>query len=245
MLFRGLVLAAGKGSRFVDQDAAPMPKVLHLVLGRPMVCWVLDALRLAGIEDITLVVGYLADEVISALGCSVRYAMQIHQRGSGDAVASAAGEFANFDGGVVVMCGDSPLFTADTLKAMMSAHTLSKAAVTLSVAELDDPSGYGRIQRDETGRISGVIEERCADDSQKAVREVNGGAYVFDAKWLFDNIGLMAINDAGEYNLTDMVRVAVRQQRFIAEVGCDPSEIAGVNTPEELRRAEELLRRRK
>jgi bifunctional UDP-N-acetylglucosamine pyrophosphorylase/glucosamine-1-phosphate N-acetyltransferase len=242
--FAGLVLAAGRGSRFASESGEPFPKVLRRVLGRPMLCYVLDALRGAGIEDITLVIGFGADEVRRQVGEWPGYAVQAEQKGSGHAVACAKEAFRGFDGSLVIMCGDSPLFTADTVRRIVEEHARTHAAVTLAAAILEDPFGYGRIVRDTDGAIRGIVEEKCADDRETAIREVNGGAYAFDARWLFDNIDQMALNEANEYNLTDMVRVACEQGRTISAVRCDPTELMGVNTPDQLHSVEEILRGR-
>ncbi len=240
--YAGLVLAAGRGSRFCGEGGRPFPKVLRPVLGRPMVSFVLDALRGAGIDDITLVVGFCADEVKNKVGPSVKYVLQPEQNGSGNAVACAKSAFDGYEGGLIVMCGDSPLFTADTVRQIMYEHSRTNAAVTLAAAHLKDPTGYGRILRGVEGRIVGIVEEKCADERQKAICEVNGGAYGFDARWLFENISKMAVNDANEYNLTDMVRVAIEQQRVVSAVACDPRELLGVNTFDQLADVEEILR---
>lgn len=237
---KGLVLAAGKGTRF--QSGQPMPKVLRPVLGRPMVSYVIESLRGAGVEDITLVVGFGADEVIGALGSQFYYVHQLEQLGSGHAVMCAREHFADFSGSLVVMCGDSPLFSSGTLHKMIDEHTRTEASITLAVTTLDDPFGYGRILRDDFGRVVGIVEEKCASDKERLIREVNGGAYVFDAEWLFGNIRLMTRNQSGEYNLTDMVRVAAEQNLQVSAVQCDPEELLGVNTPEQLALIEEILR---
>lgn len=239
---QGLILAAGRGTRF--QTGEPMPKVLRPVLGRPMVSYVIDALRAAGVDDITLVVGFRGDDVKSALGGSFHYALQQEQKGSGHAAACAKEAFDSFNGSLVVMCGDSPLFRAETIRRMVGEHAGTGAAVTLASAVLDDPFGYGRIVRGSSGRIAAIVEEKCAAPDERAIREVNGGAYVFDTEWLFANIHVMARNEAGEYNLTDMVRVAVEQDQAISAVRCDPEELLGVNTPEQLSAVEEVLRGR-
>jgi len=199
-------------------------------------------MRGAGISDISLIIGFGAGEVRGRVGESVRYALQLEQRGSGHAVACAAGLFDGYEGGLVVMCGDSPLFSSETVSAVMREHESAGAAVTLASAMLDDPFGYGRILRDRSGTITGIVEEKCASDEQRAIREVNGGAYAFDARWLFDNIDQMVVNEANEYNLTDMVRVAVEQGRRVSAVNCDSRELLGVNTPDQLRMVEEMLR---
>lgn len=237
---KGLVLAAGKGTRF--QSGHPMPKVLRPVLGRPMVSYVLESLHETGVEDITLVVGFCANEVIGTLGPRYNYVYQQEQLGSGHAVMCAREHFSSFSGSLVVMCGDSPLFSSCTIRKMIDEHAQAGASITLATTTLDNPFGYGRILRDGFGRIVGIVEEKCASTEEQSIREVNGGAYVFDAGWLFANIRLMTRNQAGEYNLTDMVRVAAEQNLNISTVQCDPEELLGVNTPEQLALVEEILR---
>lgn len=175
------------------------------------------------------------------LGPGYGCVLQPEQKGSGHAVARAAQHFSDFVGNLVIMCGDSPLFAADTIKTIMREHETSSPAITLVSAVLHDPSGYGRILRDSQGRITSIVEEKCASADQHAIKEVNGGVYAFDAKWLFDNICRMAINEAGEYNLTDMVRVAVELGQEVTAVQCDPVELMGVNTPEQLKTVAGIL----
>ncbi len=243
--FAGLVLAAGQGSRFPGEADQPYPKVLRSLLGRPVVSYVLDTLAAAGVRDITVVVGFGADRVTNVVGDSVSYVMQEERLGSGHAVKCAKDRFEAFDGHLVVMCGDSPLFAPETVRSMMREHVETGAAATLVSAMLEDPSGYGRIVRDAAGLIGRVAEEKCASESELAIREVNGGAYVFQAGWLFANIDGMALNEAGEYNLTDMVRVAAEQGKAVESVECYPRELLGVNTPEELASVESILRGRR
>lgn len=242
--FAGLILAAGRGSRFLDESGPPVPKVLRHALDRPLISYVLEALASAGVQDVAVVTGYQAEEVERALGSGFRYARQPEQKGSGDAVRCAAELLEGFSGHLVIMCGDSPLFRAATIAEMMRVQAESQSVATLASATLADPTGYGRIVRDASGHVSAIVEEKCADAAQRAIQEVNGGAYVFDAPWLFGNIGQMAENEAGEYNLTDMVRIAIEQGRNVATVECDPEELLGVNTPEQLRVVEDILSRR-
>lgn len=239
--WRGLILAAGKGSRFQKETGEAFPKVLRPVLGRPMVRFVIDALNNAGVADITLIVGFQAHAVIGELGDTYSYVLQPEQKGSGHAVACARNAFEGYTGNLAVMCGDSPLFTAETIRRITREHEAGNAAVTLASAVLEDPFGYGRIRRSSTGRIVGVVEEKCASAAERDIKEVNGGAYAFDAAWLFGNIDQMAVNEAGEYNLTDMVRVAIEQGRQVSAVECDPTELLGVNTPEQLAIIENIL----
>ncbi len=237
---KGLVLAAGKGTRF--QSGHPMPKVLQPVLGKPMIFYVLDSLREAGIEDVTLVVGFGAKEVMRTIGSRYHYVHQQEQQGSGHAVMCAREHFSGFSGSLVVMCGDSPLFSSFTICNIIDEHVRTGASITLAVTVLENPFGYGRILRDASGSIIGIVEEKCASVEEQSIKEVNGGAYVFDAKWLFENIYLMTRNQAGEYNLTDMIRVAAEQNLRVSAVQCNPKELLGVNTPEQLTLVEEILK---
>jgi len=221
-----------------------MPKVLRSLLGRPMVSYVIETLAAAGVEDVTPVVGYRSDQVVRALGDRFTYVIQNEQRGSGDAVKCAREHFRDFEGALVVMCGDSPLLRAQTVRAMIDERRDSGAAVVLASAVLDDPTGYGRIVRDGAGRIVAIVEEKCASEQEREIKEVNGGAYVFDCQWLFANINWMVENQAGEYNLTDMARLAIEGAKGVGVVQCDPEEILGVNTPEELEFVENILRER-
>ena len=236
-----IVLAAGKGERLRAAAHTDLPKVLIPILGRPMIAYVLDAIREAGIGDITLVVGYQADKVRAALGEAYRYIFQKMQLGSGHAVLCAREALAGVSENVLVLCGDSPLFTSETIRLLAEHHRQTGAAITLVSAMPDDPSGYGRILRNAAGGIRAIVEEKGASDETKAIREVNGGAYAFRAEWLWANIERMRVNAAGELNLTDLVEIAVSDGETVQTISCDPQEILGINTPEQLAEVETLL----
>jgi len=241
----GIILAAGKGNRMRDEAApAEFPKVLRQANGRPLIGYVIDVLRGSGIRDISIVVGFGADYIRRTLGGGYRYILQTEQLGSGHAVACAREALGGRRGQAIVMCGDSPLLTVQTVSSLEDRQASTGAVVALVSAVLDDPAGYGRIKRAGDGGIMGVIEEACASDDEKAIREINGGAYAFDSAWLWANIGLIEPNRAGELNLTDLVRVAVAQGMRVESVPASPEEVMGVNTPAELARVEETLRRR-
>ena len=238
--FAAIVLAAGKGERLRVAAHTDLPKVLIPVLGRPMIAYLLDAVRGAGVDDITLVVGYQADKVRAALGEAYRYVLQERQLGSGHAVLYAKEALAGTSEHILVLCGDSPLFTSETIRLLAEHHRQTGAAITLVSAVPDNPSGYGRILR-AAGRIRGIVEEKGAGDEVRAIREVNGGAYAFNAEWLWANIERMRVNPAGELNLTDLVEIAVSDGERVQAISCDPFEILGVNTPEQLAEVETLL----
>ena len=235
--FQAIVLAAGKGTRM----GSDLPKVLHLLCGRPMVCRVLDALEAVGIAKPIIIVGRGAELVERTLGRGYAYVLQEQQLGSGHAVMCAREAAEGRSRHILVMCGDSPLFRAETVRALMDAHLLGRAAVSLTSATLDDPTGYGRIVRGTDGRITGVVEEKMAGRPERAIREINGGCYAFDSGWLWTNIGLMSENEAGEKCLTEMVDIAISQGKRVTSASCDPEEVLGVNTPEQLAEAERIM----
>lgn len=237
--FQAIVLAAGKGTRM----GSDLPKVLLPVCGRPVITHILDALGKAGIQRPVVVVGYKAEKVREALGDRVIYALQKEQRGSGHAVMCAR-DAARGAKDLLIMCGDSPLFRVETISAVMEAHVREDAVITLASAILDDPTGYGRILRGPGGEVIGVVEEKIAMPEQKAVKEINGGLYAFDAGWLWESIHLMRENEVGELCLTEMVDIAIAQGRKVIAVPIPAEEVAGINTPEQLRAAERVLSER-
>ncbi len=235
--FQAIVLAAGKGSRMQSD----LPKVLHHVCGRPMICHILDALRSVGIARPIVVIGKGAELVEQTLGGGYAYVLQEQQLGSGHAVICAREAAEGRSRDVLVMCGDSPLFRVETIRALMDAHVREDATASLVSAVLDDPTGYGRIVRDADGRITGVVEEKLADESRKAIREINGGCYAFDSEWLWSNIDRMRENEVGERCLTEMFDIAIAQGKHVTAVFSQPDEVLGVNTPAQLAEAERIM----
>ena len=187
---RAVVLAAGRGVRMKSEKA----KVLHELLGRPLIHHVLRSLRSAGVKDIVVVVGHQEDAVKKAAGPGVTFARQTEQKGTGHAVLSAEKAVKGRDGLILVLAGDAPLITPDTIKAMIAAHREAGAGATVLTCCIDDPSGYGRITRDESGKFLGIVEHNDATEKQKEISEVNSGAYVFDAKDLFRALKEVKVN---------------------------------------------------
>ena len=219
-----------------------LPKVLLPLCGCPMITYILDMLSELGIARPVVVISKSGDKVKETLGDRCRYALQDEQLGSGHAVLCAREEAQGSDH-IIVMCGDSPLFRKKTVHALMETHIRENAAITLTSAILENPHGYGRILRSADGEVSGIAEEKLATDEQKAIKEVNGGSYAFDANWLWDNIDLMHKNEAGEYCLTEMVDIAISQGHRVVTVSAAPDELQGINTPDQLREAEEVLKK--
>jgi len=237
-----VVLAAGKGTRM----GGDLPKVLFEAAGKPLVRWVLDALEAAGIHDRIVVVGYRAALVETALAGlpGVSFALQREQRGTGDAVAAAAGLIADRLAAdppdtrrpVVIVCGDSPMLRPESIVGLLQRFEAARAACLLGTAVTADPAGLGRIIRDDAGRFLGIIEEKDASAEQRLVSEVNMSTYVFEARALLHALSRLGnTNAAGEYYITDCPGILLAEGRPVGAVDClDPSETLSVNTPEQL-----------
>ena len=235
-----IVLAAGLGKRMQSD----LPKVLHPALGRPLLAHVLDAVRAAGVARVVVVVGHQAERVQRAFAAdTLLWALQVPQLGTAHAVQQAAAHFQGYGGDVMVLCGDTPLLTGATLRALCAAHRQSGAAVTVLTATVDDPAGYGRIQRGGDGEVLGIVEEKDASPNAKAIREINSGLYVFAAPELFAALGKVSADNAQrEYYLTDTLAILRAAGMRVGAYRCpDAREVLGVNDPEQLRDAERLL----
>ena len=236
-----IVLAAGEGTRM----RSALPKVAHEVLGVPLVRWVVDAVRGAGIERIVTVVGHGGDAV-SALVPDTETVGQHSQLGTGDAVRAAADALGGFDGPVVVVAGDVPLVRSETLAGLLGSWRSAEAACTVLTALIPDPTGYGRIVRDEAGLVTGIVEQKDLDAGQQAISECNVGIYCFDARSLFDAlVRITPANAQGEYYLTDVVALLHAQGRRVTAVALDDiDESHGVNTRVQLAAVGRILQRR-
>ncbi len=237
-----VILAAGQGKRMKRKD---IPKVLNTVQGKPMVQHVVELALSVGSEKIVVIVGNQGEKVIEALkDFPVEFAWQKERLGTGHAVLQAAPNLQDFDGNVLILYGDVPLLTKKTISALLKKHEESGADLTLLITELDDPTGYGRIIRDEKGEILEVIEEKDATPEQRQIKESNPGIYVFKKEPLLQFLPKLSNNNAqGEYYLTDMI--GLFKQAGLKIVGyTSPNnwEILGVNTVEQLRHVEELRR---
>jgi UDP-N-acetylglucosamine diphosphorylase/glucosamine-1-phosphate N-acetyltransferase len=238
-----VVIAAGKGTRM----RSPLAKVLHPLAGRPLLAHVLEVASSLAPQRLVVVVGHQAEavrQVCEPYGATC--VLQEPQLGTGHAVAQAEPVLADFPGDVLVLYGDVPLLRATTAQALWDEHRRQQATVTVLTAVLDDPSGYGRILRDVQGQVIGIVEERDASETQKAVREINSGVYCLRASFLFPALRRVGRqNVQGEQYLTDVVAMAVAEHHRVAHVTvADAQEVLGVNTHAELAHLETLLRQR-
>ena len=238
-----VIMAAGKGTRMKNPG---MAKVMYPVADRPMIDHVVDLSFLLNAAKIIAVVGWQKDSVIEHMIRTMRPVVCVEQSpqlGTGHAVMQAEGELNGFDGDVLVLSGDVPLLTYDTTRRLVEAHQASGTVATVLTTILDDATGYGRIVRNGTGHVVGIVEHKDATEKQKAIREINSGIYVFDCGVLFD--GLMHItphNAQEEYYLTDVFQYFWKNDLPVqAVVADDPTEVQGVNTPEQLEGARMVL----
>lgn len=240
-----VILAAGKGTRMQSD----LPKVMHEVAGRPMVHWVVDACRRAGAVRIVVVVGHRAELVRESFAgeTDVEFVDQLEQLGTGHAVDQARDTFStSADHDLLVLCGDGPLIRSDTLEALLARHRESAAAATLATAIIDDPSGYGRIVRDENGEFARIVEQKDADETELAIREVNPSYYCFRTGPLFERLTRTSNDNAnGEYYATDVFGITREDGDRVAVVDAVPAEdILSINTPDQLAEVDAILRSR-
>jgi bifunctional UDP-N-acetylglucosamine pyrophosphorylase/glucosamine-1-phosphate N-acetyltransferase len=236
-----IVLAAGKGTRMKSD----MPKVLHPVCGRPMVLYVMDLVKALRAKQNVVVLGYKAGDVRKVLDPKTKTVVQKRVIGTGDAVKQALTALRSFNGAVVVLYGDTPLLKKKTVEALITRHIESQAAATILTAVMEDPSGYGRILRDEYSGICGIREQKDADGYQKEIKEINTGIICFDKKKLEASLKKVRPNNKKkEYYLTDVIGILRAQGDLIEGVVVkDPQEALGVNSRVELAQAQASVRK--
>jgi UDP-N-acetylglucosamine diphosphorylase/glucosamine-1-phosphate N-acetyltransferase len=237
-----VILAAGLGTRMKSNKA----KVLHELLGRPMISHVVDTACAVAGDNVVLVVGHQADEVraIVAQQAEIKYAFQAEQLGTGHAVMCALPELPENAHHVVVLCGDVPLLKRETLQRFVHDHCSQKRTLSVLAVRLANPTGYGRIVQDESGNVVGIVEEADATPGQKAIQLVNTGIYCVDRRFLATALqDIRSDNAQGEYYLTDIVGVAHDTRLPIGvTVGESADEFIGINSREQLKLVEEIMR---
>ena len=235
-----VILAGGEGKR-MNSDK---PKTLSEVLGKPMLLWVMSALRKAGRNDICVVKGYKTEcieEYLGTLDFKVESVFQAERLGTGHAVMMAKDFLERHDGNVVILNGDAPFMSAETIKKSLVRHIESGCAATVISARVDDPAGYGRIVRDSDGSLKAIVEHKDADEETLRIDEVNSGGYWFDCKMLLSVLGsIKSDNKAGEYYLPDAIKLLLQNGRTVGAYTAECSDaVLGANDPAQL---EELNR---
>lgn len=236
-----VILAAGQGSRMKSNLA----KVLHPLAGLEMVNHAVRNVRLAQFEEIIVVVGYQGEKVRAVLE-GVTVVEQKEQLGTGHAVDQCREVLSSFDGPVLVTYGDTPLFRSETFQALLAYHQEQQAAATIVTACFADPTGYGRILRDENNQVLGVVEHRDATPEQRLISEINTGTYMFQSKLLFHYLAQITPENAqAEYYLPDVLPLMIADGHRVAGfILDDPTESMGINDRIQLAEAEALLRDR-
>ncbi len=237
-----IILAAGKGTRMKSK----LHKVLHEVCGKSMVEHVLSQLQLAGINKIVTVVGFGADDVKHTLGDQVAYALQKQQLGTGHAVMQTESLLGQNEGETLVVSGDTPLFTAATFDRLFDYHEQRHAAVTILTSKAPDPTGYGRIVRNEVGIVERIVEQKDATSEEQDIHEINTGVYCFDNQKLFAALKELTNDNAqGEYYLTDVIGILKSQNEVVTAYQMDDfEESMGVNDLVALAKARRIMQER-
>ena len=239
-----VILAAGLGKRMKSKTA----KVLHPIAGRPMLTYAVERALALSVSKVVVVAGHQSERIKEVLApYPVEIVQQPLQRGTADAVMQSKAALESVRAPILILNADTPLITERTLADFLAAHGKDKAAVTMLTAVVSNPGGYGRVLRDGKGRVKRVVEQKDATGAQLKVREINTGFYVVDPGFLFKALrSVRNENRQGEFYLTDIIEAAVRERRKVAAVRLDENteEILGINTREDLARAEAVVRRR-
>ncbi|MFA5134191.1 MAG: sugar phosphate nucleotidyltransferase [Patescibacteria group bacterium] len=243
-----VVLAAGKGTRLNEGKPSGIPKVMHEIGGKPMLSYTLETLRLAGIGDIVIVVGYKAELVKERFGGGYTYALQEPQNGTGHAVQCAQSSVSKSAEHVLVIQGDdSAFYSVGSIRALLASHVQGGAAVSVLTFRHPNPGELGRIIRDGAGNVVAIREKEVLTDAEKRINEINTGTYCFRASWLWGNLPKLkpSATGKGELILPDLIEMAIEQgEKVTGHTIADPDEWIGVNTPEQLRHANEAMARR-
>ncbi|WP_155010749.1 bifunctional UDP-N-acetylglucosamine diphosphorylase/glucosamine-1-phosphate N-acetyltransferase GlmU [Priestia megaterium] len=237
-----VILAAGQGTRMKSS----LYKVLHPVCGKPMVQHVIDQLSRLDLTNLITVVGHGAEKVKSHVGDKSLFALQEEQLGTAHAVMQAESLLAHEKGTTIVVCGDTPLITAETIESLLKHHEATNAMATILTAHAEDPTGYGRIIRNEQGSVEKIVEHKDATEQERLVQEINTGTYCFDNEKLFETLSKVSNDNVqGEYYLPDVIEILKNEGQIIsAYQTSDFAETLGVNDRFALSQAEETMKKR-
>jgi len=237
-----VILAAGKGTRMHSDRA----KVLHPLCGKPLVAWAIEAAQTLGPERIVVIVGHQASAVqaeIEARFEGVEFALQSQMLGTGHAVQQCEPLLGDFQGDIVVTCGDVPLLKGETLRRLVEKKHEANAAASMLIGRVDEPGSYGRVRCDEDGTVHEIVEFKDADEETRALRTVNSGTYCFEASQMWPQIGMLDKDNAsGELYLTDVIGFLSNAGERVAGLFISEREMTGINTQEQLEELEFVLR---
>ncbi len=236
-------MAAGKGTRMKDPARA---KVMYEILGRPMIHYVVDLAYELQMDRVLVIVGHQREAVTEYLRQSHPQAecvVQAEQLGTGHAIMQARTPLDDFAGRVIVLSGDVPLLSRPSMEGLLDHHAKTHASATILTADMDDPTGYGRILRDTDGGVTGIVEHRDASPEELKIREINSGIYVFDKSRLFEGLEqIKTDNVQHEYYLTDVFKYFWKHRFRVSAVKVQHAdEIRGINTVAQLEEARKLM----
>ncbi len=241
MNLKAIILAAGKGTRMNSM----LPKVLHNICGAPLIHYAVQAVEELEVEKPVVVVGHGADQVQAFLEDRVVFATQVQQLGTGHAVLSARDVVAGEDGLILVTSGDMPLLTSQTLQKLVDLQRENSGPVSMLTVITEDARGFGRVVRGTNNWVQAIVEEAQASPEILAIRELNVGAYCFNAAWLWQALQNLPLSPKGEYYLTDVISLAEAEGKRVAALPVpDEQETMGINTRIHLAEAEAVMQRR-
>jgi bifunctional UDP-N-acetylglucosamine pyrophosphorylase / glucosamine-1-phosphate N-acetyltransferase len=249
----GIILAAGKGTRMNGGQASEIPKVMFKINGEPIIKYSVELLKNAGVSRVVLVVGYHKETVMEYFGDKVEYAVQEDQLGTGHATLMAKGLLEGKSEAVAVFYGDNPLYLPETVKKLVDLYENPPAGGKPTIAMLsvifNNPEfwAFGRLERNKNGDVVDIVEQKDCTPEQLKIQECNPGFYIFDAAWFWENCQKIQTNNVQkEYYLTDIVKLASDQRKKIVAMPVkEIGEALGINNPEQLEKAAQILRRRK
>ena len=239
-----VILAAGLGKRMKSDKA----KVLHEINGKPMVMYVIETAKKIAGDNIVLVIGKQAEKVseIVSKEHKVIFALQKEQLGTGHAVKCALPFLSEYSEQVLILCGDVPLLSYDTVKRLYEEHIRSSRDISVLAVEADNPKGYGRIILDNENNVSGIVEETDATDAQKQIKIINSGIYCAKKEFLEHSLNKISSNNAqSEFYLTDIIKIGYNYNKNIgAVIGQDNEELLGINSIHDLMAIERIIQKR-
>lgn len=246
--YAAIILGAGKGTRMNEGRVSSIPKVMFEVCGRPIIHYAVEAIKKAGIKKIVLIVGYKKEMIEDYMSDKVEYAVQEEQLGTGHAVMMAKEALKDKAEAILICYGDMPLFNPETIKRLMADYENERPTIAMLSVVFENPEhwAYGRLVRNERGGVIKSIEQKDCTPEELKIKECNPCFYIFNAHWLWQNLDqLKTENVQKEYYLTDLIGIACEQgKKIIAVKVSEETEALGINTPEHLKQAEEILRLR-